>query len=133
MVSHLLQIMKTLVFISIALCLAVLAGCSKDARSVSNSGYREVSHPAYGPSPSVHSDPAFEYRGELSEFDVLGITRDASATEADIERALAGAKPIRLKPGASVLLIQSGAMFPDGPMVNELSKQFRVVPFSGVP
>src|SRR6266540_3794225 len=30
-------------------------------------------------------------------------------------------------------LSQSGAMFPDGPMVGELSKHFTVVPFSGVP
>jgi hypothetical protein len=32
-----------------------------------------------------------------------------------------------------VLLIQSGAAFPDGGMVTELSKHFQVVPFSGIP
>jgi hypothetical protein len=69
----------------------------------------------------------------LSEFDVLGLTRDSTATEADIQQALDGAKQLRLKPGASILLIQSGAIFPDGPMVRELSQHYRVVPFSGVP
>jgi len=69
----------------------------------------------------------------LSEFDVLGITRNETASEADIEKALATAKQIRLKPGASVMLVQSGAIFPDAPMVTELSQHFRVVPFTGVP
>src|ERR1035441_5747122 len=40
---------------------------------------------------------------------------------------------VKLRPGSSILLIQSGALFPDGPMVTALSKHFSVVPFSGVP
>jgi len=79
------------------------------------------------------SDPGFEYRGELSEFDVLGITRGTITSDTEIERTLASAKRVRLRPGSSILLVQSGAMFPDGPMVTELSEHFRVVPFSGVP
>jgi len=125
--------MKTIQLATLSLCLALFAGCAKSVRSLSNSGYREPGNAAcYTPRPN-DSDPGFEYRGELSEFDVLGITRTDTASEADIEEALASAKRIRLKSGDSILLVQSGAIFPDAPMVNELSKHFRVVPFTGVP
>src|SRR5262249_46785139 len=79
------------------------------------------------------SDPAFEYRGELSEYDVLGIAKTEFTSEADIRRALEAAKPVKLQPGNCILLIQSGALFPDGEMVTEMSKHYHVVPFSGVP
>jgi hypothetical protein len=118
--------------VALSLCLGLIAGCAKSIRSLSNSGYREPGRTAHIP-PRQNSDPDFEYRGELSEFDVLGITRTETASEADIEKALTAAKQIRLKAGASILLVQSGAIFPDAPMVNELSKHFRVVPFTGVP
>ena len=125
--------MKTNTTLSLLIALALLTGCAKSTRSVSNSSYREPGRFAhFAPRPN-DSDPGFAYRGELSEFDVLGITRTGTASEADIEKALAAAKPIRLKSGASVLLVQSGAIIPDPPMVTELSKHFRVVPFTGVP
>lgn len=125
--------MKTTQFVTLSLCLALLAGCAKTTRSLSNSGYREPGASAcYAPRQN-DSDPGFEYRGELSEFDVLGITRGETASDTDIEKALAAAKRISLKSGDSILLVQSGAIFPDAPMVNELSKHFRVVPFTGVP
>jgi hypothetical protein len=115
------------------LACAVVAGCAKTSRSISHSGYPpQPSYRAYGPGAGG-SDPAFEYRGELSEFDVLGIPKGEITSEADIERALNTAKSLKLRPGNSVLLIQSGALFPDGPMVTEMSKHFKVVPFSGVP
>ena len=124
--------MKTKSLMALILALALLAGCST-TRSISNSAYHEGdSSSGFAPRPNG-SDSGFQYRGELSEFDVLGITRNDTATEADIQRTLASAKPVRIKPGASILLVQSGAIFPDGPMVNELSKHFRVVPFTGVP
>ena len=119
-------------FATVTAAFLLLAGCSS-TRSISNSSYRESDY-VYQVSPRPNgSDPGFEYRGELSEFDVLGITRGASASEADIQRVLASAKQMRLQPRDSILLIQSGAMFPDGPMVSALSQHFRVVPFSGVP
>lgn len=125
--------MKTNTTLSLLIALALLTGCAKSTRSLSNSSYREPGRTAhFAPRPN-DSDPGFEYRGELSEFDVLGITRNETASDTDIEKALAAAKQIRLKPGASVMLVQSGAIFPDAPMVNELSKHFRVVPFTGVP
>ena len=115
----------------VAAC-ALLAGCARSVHSISNSGYREES--SYrGCPPSGQSDPAFEYRGELSEFDVLGITRGEFTSEAEIKRALDNSKGVKLRRDSSVLLIQSGALFPDAPMATELSKHFRVVPFSGLP
>ena len=40
---------------------------------------------------------------------------------------------MKLHSDSSLLLIQSGAAFPDGGMVTELSKHFQVVPFCGIP
>src|SRR4051812_38908609 len=115
----------------VAAC-ALLAGCDS-TRSISNSGYHGDDHMSYYAPRMNGSDPGFAYRGELSEFDVLGIMRGQTTTEQDIQRALDNAKSVTLNANSSILLIQSGAMFPDAPMVNELSKYFRVSPFSGVP
>ncbi len=120
--------MKTCNSVFILAACALLAGCVS-TRSISNSDYREPG----AASSSGHSDPGFAYRGELSEFDILGVARDQTAFEEDIQQALDKARPIRLKPNSTILLIQSGAMFPDGPMVAELSKHFTVVSFSGRP
>ena len=118
---------------SLILACAICSGCAKSARSISHSGYTKPgSYCHYAPGDGA-SDPAFEYRGELSEFDVLGISRGEITSDAEIRRTLETAKPVKLRPGSSVLLIQSGALFPDGAMVTALSRHFSVVPFSGVP
>jgi hypothetical protein len=118
---------------SLLLVCALVAGCAKSARSISHSGYAKPgSYCRYAPGDGL-SDPAFEYRGELSEADVLGISRGEITSEAEIRRTLETARPVKLRPGSSILLIQSGALFPDGPMVTALSKHFSVVPFSGLP
>jgi hypothetical protein len=103
-----------------ATALVFLAGCQ--TRSISNSGYHTGGY--YGSSL---------YRGELNEFDVLGVDRDQSITDTDIAKALDTPTRVRLRRGNSLLLIQSGAMFPDEPMINELGRFVSVVPFSGVP
>jgi len=124
--------MKNQKLILLIVACTLVAGCAK-TRSISHSGYDE-NHSGYGYSPNANgSDPAFDYQGELSEFDVLGITRTQIASDDDIRRALDGSKRLKLRSGSSLLLIQSGAMFPDGPMITELSKHFTVVPFSGIP
>jgi len=115
----------------LAACLA-LVGC-KSTRSISNSAYRDGSSGDYQHVVRGSADPGFEYQGELNKFDVLVVDRTRLVTDEDIARALDGAKRVRLTPGSSILLIQSGAVFPDGPMVTELSKHFKVTPFSGVP
>ena len=94
----------------------VLAGCS--TRSISNSGY-DGGSPRYG-TAAPPSNPF--YRGELSEFDVLGIDRGKTVTEQEIQQAIDGRVPVSLKRGASVMLIQSGALIPDDPMVKALEK-----------
>lgn len=118
---------------SLILACALCAGCAKTTRSISHSGYPpqgSYCSPGGGDGPS---DPAFAYRGELSEFDVLGIPRGEITSEADIQRALQDSQPLKLRPGCTILLIQSGAPFPDSPIVTELGQHFRVVPFTGVP
>jgi hypothetical protein len=115
----------------LAATFAFLSGCST-VRPISNSAYQDDRSIGYAPRANG-SDPGYVYRGELSEFDVLGIARGQMTTEQDIQRSLDNAKSVKLTPNSSILLIQSGAMFPDAPMVSELSKYFRVTPFSGVP
>lgn len=117
----------------LTLACVLFAGCKSNTRSISHSGYPQQASYCVDDTRAGVSDPAFEYRGELSEFDVLGIPRGEFTSEADIQRAIEASKPVKLHPGSSILLIQSGALFPDGPMTTELSKHFRVVPFSGLP
>lgn len=112
---------------------ALMAGCAKSERSISHSGYVQQGSYFGGDTREAVSDPAFEYKGELSENDVLGIARSEFTSEADIRRALEAAKPVKLQQGTSILLIQSGSLFPDSEMVTQLGKHYRVVPFSGVP
>jgi hypothetical protein len=120
------------IYLFVTLC-GLLAGCATQ-RSISNSGYRDDDHHVLGFAPRHNeSDPGFIYRGELSEFDVLGIERGESASDLEIQKALDNAKSVKLNANSSILLIQSGAMFPDTPMMQELGRYFRVTPFSGVP
>src|SRR6266852_3153937 len=90
----------------LVLACALFAGCHKSIRSISHSAYPE--QPSYRGSGAGDgiTDAAFEYRGELSEFDVLGIPRGEITSEADIQRALQDSKPVRLRAGSSILLIQ---------------------------
>src|SRR5262250_2631364 len=123
--------MKFVTLSSTAIACCLLLGCTKTIRPISDSAYVGKSeHRGRYPQPPL--DPAFQYRGELSEFDVLGITPGGIASENEIRRALDNARRVKLHSDSSVLLIQSGAAFPDGGMVTELSKHFQVVPFSGI-
>ena len=76
--------MKTCNSVIVLATCALLAGCAS-TRSISNSDYREPGTASHT-SPEGYSDPAFAYRGELSEFDVLGINRDATVSEEEIRR-----------------------------------------------
>lgn len=100
--------------------MASAMGCAR-TRSISNSGYH-----------AEHGGP-FGHRGELNEFDVLGIRPQVLISEDDIQEALQRSRPIQLTPASTILVVQSGAMFPDAPMVESLSQYFRVIPFSGLP
>lgn len=111
----------------------LLAGCARSTRSISHSTVPpDKCHHSVRTTAAMPGD-RFTYRGELSEFDLLGINRDQFVTEEQIAATLAAAGSVRLTKGETVLLIQSGAAFPDGEMVRELEAHFRVIPFSGIP
>jgi hypothetical protein len=101
----------------------LLSAC---VRSISDSGYYADSDRR----GSRASNPF--YRGELSEFDVLGIDPKVSVTEADIEKAFTAKTRITVPKGSAIMLIQSGAMIPDDVMKG-LEKYYNVSVFTGVP
>ncbi len=118
------EIMKRIGLPAIVLML-LLCGCA--TRSISNSGYNEQGY--YG---GRANNPL--YKGELSEFDVLGIDAGKEITEQEIAAAASVKKePLKLRKGDSILLIQSGAMIPDQDMTESADKYFMVSVFTGVP
>lgn len=80
---------------------------------------RSISNPAM---PWYDGNSA--YQGELSDFDVTG-------TGPAISDAPAGV--VRLQPRQRVLLVQSGAMFPDQALVSAFAEHFAVDCASGMP
>jgi hypothetical protein len=100
-----------------------VSGCG--TRSISDSGYYAGGYGGDGGNRL--------YRGELAEFDVLGIDHGQAITEGEIQKSLDDREPLSIRRGASIMLIQSGAMFPDEPMVKALQSHFVVGQFSGIP
>lgn len=86
-----------------------LSACA--TRSISDAGF-----------PHARGNSNALYRGELSDFDVVG-------------RAAPDGTPgeLALRPKARVLVVQSGALFPDEVMMAALGKHFDVGAASGVP
>jgi hypothetical protein len=105
----------------------LLAGCAR-TRSISNAGYDDNRGYYY----ASHTGHPF-YRGELSEFDLLGIESSSAISDEQIGKALDNSGRVSLRKGSSVLLIQSGAMQPEKPMSDAMEQHFVVVPFSGQP
>ena len=113
---------KLVLFLTV---IALITGCT--TRSISDSGY--PGHGYYGAKPS---NPL--YKGEISEFDVLGIDSGAEISDEDIKSAFVEAPSRKLlRKGAPILLIQSGAMIPDQEMIEQMEKSFSVSVFTGVP
>jgi hypothetical protein len=100
----------------------LLAGCA--TRSISNSGFQDM--------PRRSADVG-GYSGELSELDVVGVAPDATVTEADILAASRSETGVTLRPDSRVLLIQSGADFPDAAMLEAMRTRFAVASLSGRP
>ena len=94
-----------------------LASIGCQTRSISNSDYRST----------------WGYRGELSELEVLGVSANKVISEGDIKAALNTKTKVSLKRGDRIVLVQSGAQFPDGPVLEELKPYYSVIPLSGVP
>lgn len=116
------SIILTLLAIITALA---FSGCA--TRSISDSGYRSET----GYRSQASNNPL--YKGELSEFEVLGINPETKITQEEISRAFESKQRLTLPKGSSFMLIQSGAMIPDEPMVKSLEKYYNVSVFSGVP
>ena len=94
-----------------------LVSISCKTRSISNSDYGGT----------------WGYRGELSELEVLGVDANKQISEEDIRGALNTQTKVSLKRGDRIVLVQSGAQFPDGPVLEELKPYYSVIPLSGVP
>lgn len=110
---------------AVAVLVCVIGGCA--TRSISDSGYRRE-----GGGRTATSDNPF-YKGELSELQVIGINPESKVTQEDVERAMASRQRVIVPKGSSIMLIQSGAMIPDEPMVKAMEKYFSVSVFSGAP
>lgn len=106
--------------------LVALAAC--ETRSISDSGYRADTGYRSGKSGS---NPL--YRGELTAYDVLGVDTDKPISDDDIRKALTAKQPIAARKGSAVMLVQSGAAFPDHDMVAALERYYTVAAFTGVP
>lgn len=99
--------------------LLALTAC--ETRSISNSGY-----------PGTY-DTNQLYRGELSEFEVLGFGRNQTITDEIIQQAFVTKKPFAVRERSPVMLIQSGAMFPDDQMMMPMATRYDIGGFSGIP
>lgn len=117
------QLIKSKIFLLFIFSLIIFCGCS--TRSISNPGYDGGGYYYRQVNPI--------YKGELTEFDVLGIDPSADIPEDEISKSLSKSSKIGIKQGDSIMLIQSGAMFPDEQMQKELTKYFPIMPFSGIP
>ena len=102
-------------YLSILVIAIISVGCQ--TRSISNSDYGGT----------------WSYRGELSELEVLGVDANKQISEEDIRGALNTQTKVSLKRGDRIVLVQSGAQFPDGPVLEELKPYYSVIPLSGVP
>lgn len=107
------------------LLLVALAGCGM--RSISNSGYEADSDRGYW----QRGNPL--YKGELHEMDVIGIDAKAPISEEDIAKAAVARTRLSLAKGATIMLVQSGAMIPDEVMTQGMERYFNVSVFTGVP
>ncbi|WP_372723159.1 aminopeptidase [Immundisolibacter sp.] len=105
--------------------ITLIAGCA--TRSISDSGY-----PGHGYYGANQSNPL--YKGEISEFDILGVDSGSNISDDDIKKAFVETPSRKfLRKGDPILLIQSGAMIPDQEITEQMEKSFSVSVFTGVP
>ncbi len=104
-----LRTVATTTWLSLAFCLLSLT-TSCAVRSISSTGR---------PYPGQNTT----YAGELNDLDVVG--RPSTI--------LTSVPPFTFTRGARILLVQSGAMFPDDPMLQGVAAHFSVGSASGIP
>ena len=117
--------LRRTVAISLFLVVLALQGCG--VRSISDSGYQAEPQGRFRPS----NTPL--YKGELTEFEVLGLASQHPVTQEEINRALQERQKFTLPKGSAIMLVQSGAIMPDDQMVRALESHHRIVAFSGIP
>lgn len=116
-----IRMMEALLLFALA-----LGGCG--TRSISNSGYAQ---PGYHGVAEGGGNPL--YRGEIDELDLIVPPSAAGSATSDIAKALAVSEPLQAELSAPLLVVQSGAIIPDDPMMRALGGHFRAAPFSGLP
>ena len=107
--------MKISLVLTVLVPILILTGCK--SRPISDSGY----------------DNNRSYKGELSELSVLGVAANKNISEADIQEAATNRGSIRINRSDKIVLVQSGAQFPDDSIMKEAEKFYRVIPLSGIP
>jgi hypothetical protein len=107
--------------IGMAAAVLLLAGCT------TNTAYKTADFSGDKVYKKGHVGP------QLKENEVLGLKATDKVTNQDISRILDETRTIALKRGTTVLLVQSGASHPDKEMVDALSADFNIVPYTGVP
>ena len=117
--------LRRTVAISIFLTALALQGCG--VRSISDSGYQAESQGRFRPASNAL------YKGELTEFEVLGIASQTPASQEEINRSLEDRQRLTLPKGSPIMLVQSGAIMPDDQMVRALESHHRIVAFSRIP
>jgi hypothetical protein len=100
-------------YLAFGFCVALLSSCM--TRSISDSDYRH----------GYRDSASGSYHGEITELDVLGSGTNRTPAEAF--------SPVGIKRGERLLVIQSGAVLPDEPMLKELERYFSIAAFSGIP
>ena len=117
--------LRRITAISIFLTVLALQGCG--VRSISDSGYQAESQGRFRPASNSL------YKGELTEFEVLGIASQTPASQEEINHSLEERQKLTLPKGSPIMLVQSGAIMPDDQMVRALESHHRIVAFSGIP
>ena len=63
----------------------------------------------------------------------MGVAGSKNISEADIQEAATTRGSIRINRSDKIVLVQSGAQFPDDSLMKEAEKYYRVIPLSGIP
>jgi hypothetical protein len=103
-----------------ALALGLFIGCG------TNREYRSADL------SSEHAYKKGKTTAQLKENEILGVNRN-NASDEDIEKILDGTRSFAVKEYSNILLVQSGSSHPDREMVDQLSKHFTIIPYTGVP